>query len=84
MATKNPIHVNTIEVIPIMSERDSANAICPSDGVFVVVVIIALVDGGLELVWRILPVALPSMPARMKFGMLNLLGPKNHLSVDRS
>jgi hypothetical protein len=76
MATKNPVIVKTIEVIPIMSERDSANDICTSDGVFVVVVIVDFVDGGTEVVWRILSVALPSVPARMKSGMLNLFGPK--------
>ena len=84
IATKNPVHVKTIEVIPIQLPRSSANAICPSDGVAAVVVIISLVDGAIEVVWRILWVALPPIPASMKFGLLNLLGPKKNLSGDRS
>jgi hypothetical protein len=83
IATRNPIHVKTIEVIAITRERVSANAICPSDGLFAVVTLIDLVDGGTELVWRILSVSLPSVAARMKSGMLNLLGPKKNFSGDR-
>ena len=84
IATKKPVQVKTIEVVPINRARDSAKFIWASDGVAAVVAIISFVDGAIEVVSRILPVAVPPVPASMKSGLLNLLGPKKNLSGDRS